>query len=115
MAQEWAKSFYRSKKWWRCRSNYISHRIMTDGGLCEECREMPGEIVHHKITLTPDNIQNPEVSLCSRNLEYVCKNCHDRFEGHGLGRAQEPLCRFDAAGQPISLREVDGGTVSIQE
>lgn len=107
MAQKWAKSFYRSKKWLRCRDAYISYRVMVDGGLCEECRDKPGYIVHHKTALTPENISDPEVSLNSWNLEYVCKDCHDRFEGHGLNRSERPLCRFDADGQPISLREVD--------
>lgn len=107
MAQEWAKTFYRSKKWIRCRKAYIGSRVMTDGGLCEECHDRPGYIVHHKIILTPDNIWNPEISLNYHHLKYVCKECHDRFEGHGIGGGSRPLCRFDADGQPISVREVD--------
>ena len=107
MAKEWAKAFYNSKRWTRCRDAYISKRIATDGGLCEECREKPGYIVHHKIMLTQTNISNPDISLNEDNLEYVCKDCHDLFEGHGLNKGIRPLCRFDADGQPISLREID--------
>lgn len=107
MAQEWAKNFYKSIKWLRCRNAYIQHRIMIDGGLCEECHNKPGYIVHHKEILTTDNILNPEVSLNSNNLEYVCKDCHDLFEGHGIRHTVVPLCQFDAAGQPISLRDID--------
>ncbi len=107
MAQEWAKAFYRSRKWIKCRNAYIGHRTTVDGGLCEECREKPGYIVHHKAALTQDNISDPEVSLNSRNLMYVCKECHDKFEGHGIGGGSRPLCRFDADGQPVSMREVD--------
>lgn len=110
MAQEWAKSFYRSKKWAKCRNAYIGYRTMVDGGLCEECRDKPGYIVHHKVILTQDNISDPEVALNSWNLEYVCKDCHDKFEGHGFNRTGKLLCRFDADGQPISLREVDRRT-----
>lgn len=108
MAQEWAKEFYKSIKWMRCRNAYIQNRIMIDGGLCEECHNKPGYIVHHKVILTDSNISDPEISLNNNNLEYVCKDCHDLFEGHGVRRhGAAPLCRFDANGQPVSLRDID--------
>lgn len=107
MAKEWAKAFYKSRKWIKCRDSYIQYRLSIDGGLCEECHDRPGYIVHHKVTLTADNINDPEVSLNHRRLEYVCKQCHDMFEGHGLNKAAKPLCAFDKDGQPISLREID--------
>lgn len=107
MAKDWAKSFYRSKKWERCRIAYIGSRILEDGGLCEECRDKPGHIVHHKIPLTQDNITNPEITLNFDYLEYVCKDCHDKFEGHGLRKKKEAVCTFDERGQPIPVRRVD--------
>lgn len=107
MAKGWAKGFYRSKKWIKCRDSYIRARIMEDGGLCEECHNKPGVIVHHRTFLTPENISDPEVSLNHEKLEYVCRDCHDLFDGHGLGRAARPMCIFGADGQPVSLREVD--------
>ena len=106
MAQEWAKSFYSSSKWIKCRNAYIKNRILIDGGLCEECRDKTGYIVHHRITLTQDNISDPDTALNHNNLEYVCKDCHDLFEGHGLNKTK-PLCTFTADGQPISLRAID--------
>ena len=36
----------------------------------------PAEIVHHKIELTPDNIDNPKITLGFDNLEAVCRDCH---------------------------------------
>lgn len=107
MAKEWAKAFYNSKRWIKCKEAYISKRIAIDGGICEECHDKPGYIVHHKITLTQYNITNPDISLNENYLEYVCKDCHDLFEGHGLNKKIRPMCRFDADGQPISLREID--------
>lgn len=107
MAKEWAKSFYRSKKWIKCRNTYIKTRIMADGGLCEECHNQPGYIVHHKVILTKENILDPEVSLNYGLMEYVCKECHDLFEGHGFRKQEKPVCIFDADGQPLSLREID--------
>ncbi|UWP69737.1 HNH endonuclease [Subdoligranulum variabile] len=55
------------------------------GGLCEQCLKTglvkPGEIVHHKVHLTPDNINDPEVSLSWNNLELLCRDCHAKAHG----------------------------------
>lgn len=72
--KDFAYSFYRSAAWKKCRQSYIDKRILIDGGLCEECHERAGYIVHHRTLLTPANIRDPEVSLNHANLEFVCKN-----------------------------------------
>ena len=82
MAKEWAKSFYNSKAWQRCRESYINNRRMIDGGLCEECGERLGYIVHHTVMLTPENINDPTIPLNPDTLRWECKPCHDREEGH---------------------------------
>ncbi len=51
MAKDWAKAFYKSAAWQKCRDSYIAKRIAADGGLCEECQEELGYIVHHKIRI----------------------------------------------------------------
>lgn len=108
VAKEWAKAFYNSKKWNKCREAYIAERIKIDGGVCEECREEQGYIVHHNIVLNEENIRNPDIALNHKYLKYVCKCCHDQYEGHGVGHKKEKaLCIFDEDGQPISLREID--------
>lgn len=80
MAQDWARPFYNSKAWQRCRQAYIAHRITVDGGLCERCSKKGkynlGKEVHHKIWLNPNNINNPEITLSFDNLEYLCETCH---------------------------------------
>ena len=50
--QPWAARFYASGRWKKCRAGYIKFRRTIDGGLCEECRDKPGYIVHHKRALT---------------------------------------------------------------
>lgn len=49
-------------------------------GLCEECLKKglitPAEIVHHKIHLNGDNINDPNITLNWDNLEAVCRKCH---------------------------------------
>lgn len=106
MAKEWSKTFYKSQAWQQCRNAYIAERTSIDGGMCEECRQQLGYIVHHKKKLTEDNISNPDISLNHKYLEYVCKSCHDEFEGHFTGhKKQEIIVIFDSNGQPISRKE----------
>ena len=39
----------------------------------------PAEIVHHKIVLTPENINDREVALNWENLQCVCRECHAKI------------------------------------
>lgn len=77
MAKEYAKAFYKSDSWKKCRAAYIKYR----GGLCERCYAQgivkAGKIVHHKHYITPDNINNPLITTDFNNLELLCKECHD--------------------------------------
>lgn len=104
MAKEWAKAFYNSDKWQQCRKSYIAERMLIDGGMCEICHENLGYIVHHKRHLTSVNINDPDIALNHNNLSYECKDCHDKHEGHGIGRRGNGLLvRFDREGQPVPL------------
>lgn len=73
MAKEFAKAFYRSKEWKKCRNGYIKSVY----SLCERCNK-PGYILHHKILLTPQNINDSSVTLNWDNLEYLCQECHNK-------------------------------------
>ena len=92
--KEWAKPFYKSKAWRDCRDAYFIFRH----GLCERCGR-PGKIVHHKVYLTPQNINDPNVSLNWENLELVCQDCHN-LEHHGADVAAEGLM-FDGNGDLV--------------
>lgn len=76
MAKGFAKKFYASDAWRRCRDGYIAERVKIDGGMCELCHRVPGEEVHHVKMLTPGNISDPEVSLSWKNLKFLCRDCH---------------------------------------
>lgn len=102
MAREFAKEFYKSKQWQKCRAAYIAHRKSIDGGLCETCHEAPGYIVHHKTELTPENINDPDIALGYDNLKYDCHICHNKEnskeEVPGLVRY-----KFDDKGEMVVL------------
>lgn len=78
MAREFAKAFYNSSRWKKCRVVYIKHRKSVDGGMCETCHDRPGYIVHHKIELNSDNINDPDIALGFSNLKYDCHVCHQK-------------------------------------
>ena len=101
MAKEYAKSFYNSKAWQKCRAAYIAERITIDGGMCEKCHEQPGYIVHHKIILTHENINNPDITLNFENLMFECKDCHDREEAHAFVSRSDLLVEFNENGDVI--------------
>ncbi|MBS4538205.1 HNH endonuclease [Clostridium sp. D2Q-11] len=73
MAKEWAKWFYKSRAWKKCRAAYIKKVI----GICEHCGN-PGYIVDHIEEITPDNINDPEITLNHDNLQYLCLSCHNK-------------------------------------
>lgn len=89
-----ARKFYHSKKWLKCRRIYIA----TVFGLCEKC-QAPGHILHHKVELTPQNISNPEITLNFNNLEYLCLDCHNRE--HGSRTPTQKGLTFDKDGNLI--------------
>lgn len=99
MAKDFAAGFYRSKAWQQCRNTYME----SVKGLCEECLAKgifkPAEIVHHKMEITPDNIDDPKVTLNWDNLEAVCRECH--AEKHG---ARVRRYRVDPSGKVTALR-----------
>ena len=92
--KEFAEKFYKSRRWRECREAYSGHV----GHLCERCLKkgmiVAGTIVHHKIPLTPENIDDPNITLCWDNLQLLCRTCHAdmhdgverRYEADELGR-----------------------------
>lgn len=76
VVREFAEKFYKSRRWRECREAYSGHA----GHLCELCLKkgliVPGAIVHHKIPLTPENINDPTITLSFDNLLLVCRDCH---------------------------------------
>lgn len=84
MHNQFANAFYKSAAWRRTRKVYFISRR----GLCERCLArgliVPGEQVHHKIELTPENIRDPRVTLNPDNLELLCRDCH--LMEHGARR-----------------------------
>lgn len=108
MARDFSRRFYKSKAWEDTRAAYIR----SVHGLCERCfahgKLVPGEIVHHKVHLTPENINDPSITLAFGNLEYVCRQCHadEHPEIYGRGEERQPRrFSFDENGDLVSLED----------
>ena len=105
MAREFSKSFYNSKAWEQVRQAVL----MRDNYLCTKCGR-PAEEVHHKKHLTPENIDDPTVSLNMENLTSLCKDCH--FEEHrgehakGREMKEQTEYAFDANGYLVKVAPV---------
>lgn len=69
--KEYAKKFYKSKAWVKCRNAYFN----SQNGICELCGKI-GEEVHHKQYLTAENIHDVNITLAWENLQLLCRTCH---------------------------------------
>ena len=96
ISKPFSKKFYKSTQWQKCRESYIASVF----GLCERCQR-PGYIVHHKVHLTPDNINDPFVTLNHDNLEYLCKKCHDAEHEFGVSKSISDGYYFNELGEVV--------------
>lgn len=87
--------FYTDSKWEKCRAAYFTHV----GGLCERCkaegRIVPGEIVHHKIHLSEENMSDPTIAYNFDNLELLCQTCHNKEH---FGSSQKKRYKINSDG-----------------
>ena len=81
MAQEFAKKLYVSDEWRSFRYNLIQER----GPVCQQCSRVMVDtsklIGHHKIILTPQNINDLSVTLNKDNVDLICFDCHNKEHG----------------------------------
>ena len=71
------EAFYTSWVWRKCRASFLKE----NGGLCQACWSKglitPAVEVHHIKPITPDNVDNPMITLDHSNLMALCDSCHD--------------------------------------
>lgn len=100
MAREFAKKFYNSAAWKKTSKAYAASVFF----LCEKCGK-PGYIVHHKVHLTPKNINNPEIALGWDNLMYLCLDCHNKIHGIQNSQRQGRHIVFDNNGDVVAVKD----------
>ncbi len=106
MAKPFSKAFYESRQWRKVSKAYA----LSQHYVCERChnRSLLGKsdaearfIVHHKIPLTPENINDPAIAYGWDNLELLCQACHNIVHSQGLDREAV----FDADGNVIGIQD----------
>lgn len=100
MAKEYAKTFYNSMKWIKCRKAFMKSKNY----ICERCGDI-AKIVHHKKHITPDNITDPNITLNWDNLQALCLDCHNVM--HGNSNATINGVTFDENGDLIYTPQVN--------
>ncbi len=100
--KEYARSFYKSKAWMKTQAAYMSSKNY----ICERCGGM-AKIVHHKTYITPQNINDPNITLSWSNLEALCQDCHNK-EHSSAGVCAEGLS-FNSKGELIYTPPVSRG------
>lgn len=83
------EQFYTRAPWRKCRAAFLASR----DGLCEVCLSkgliVPAVEVHHKVELTPANIDDVSVTLNWENLSALCSSCHDAMHSKRRWRADK--------------------------
>ena len=72
--------------------------------MCERCFEngelVPAKVVHHRIHLTPQNINDPHVTLSYDNMQRLCQECHASVHSG----QRKPRVTFDENGKLIPIQ-----------
>ena len=86
--------FYTTKAWRKCRDSVLKEH----GGLCQLCMQKgliePAVHVHHRKPITPENVNDPHITLDRSNLMALCAECHaeqhrtKRWRCDAMGRVQ---------------------------
>lgn len=100
MAEEYARRFYASSSWIKLRAALIQER----GPICARCGRIVADssqlIGHHKTPITPENINEPRITLNPENIELICSVCHNaEHERFGKRKAREVILIY---GSPCS-------------
>lgn len=97
-------SFYRSREWEKFRQTVIAERMRDDGFVYDEVTDKPitkayDIILHHKIELTEENVNDYDISLNPQNIMIVSHRTHNYLHDKlGYSRRQVYL----VYGAPLS-------------
>lgn len=105
MAKWFSKKFYESRRWRKCAKAYAESKLF----ICERCHNQHLKrdgtrqrwIVHHKIPLTPENIDDDMIAYGWDNLMFLCIECHNAIHGRQTGREMQ----WDDEGNLIGIKE----------
>lgn len=99
------KSFYASEKWINFRQLIIDSRAVNGEVICEHCHKViktsKDIIAHHTTELTPENVDNVDISLNPEKIMLVHHDCHNEIH-HRFGYNNFEHGVFIVFGAPLS-------------
>lgn len=98
MSKEFAKQFYSSQQWKMTRLLVLRRDLYT----CQQCLANRASEVHHIIELTPDNINDTNISLNPDNLVALCHTCHTKITHGSTGDVRTGFA-FDENGNVVQV------------
>jgi len=99
MAKDFSKHIYASKQWKKVRQAYITSKH----NLCERCGETHKYMtLHHKIELSPSNINDMEIVYGWNNLQLLCSPCHTLHHKEKYSPVKQGY-KFDSQGNYIKI------------
>lgn len=113
VARDFSRHVYHSARWAAIRDLAMKREVTTQGfvpsGMCELCFShglyRPAKVVHHIVHITPENVDDPGVTLNADNLMRLCQDCHAAV--HSSADYDGPSrYHFDEAGNIV--RDDDG-------
>lgn len=118
VAREFAKAFYNSRLW---RDEIRPSILKRDKYRCQMdgCYN-PAEEVHHIKHLTPENINDVNITVNPKNLISLCGECHksihkgDKVAGlkkRATTQSIIPEIEFDEDGYPIPVAQSPRGSI----
>ena len=84
--------FYNSRAWRRLSKAFLTSKYY----ICQICGD-PAAIAHHIKHITPQNINDPDITLNANNLQAVCIECHNTIH-YSTGGAIVKGLEFDENG-----------------
>lgn len=83
--------------------------MMSQHYICERCGGV-ARVVHHKVYITPRNINDLAITLDWENLEALCMDCHNAEHIKGGSYERKPACQegleFDANGNLVESSDL---------
>lgn len=85
----------------------VSPDSIVPPGMCERCFSRgvfrPAKVVHHIEHVTPENVNDPHVTLSYDNFQRLCQDCHAAVHAGG----EESRVTFDEFGNVV-WKDIDG-------
>ena len=103
-------TFYKSVEWTKFRENFLLQKLAEDGDLIDEITKQPiyekgDAVLHHKIFLTEENVNDLSISLNPKNIQLISAKTHNQIHDRFGIKATRQI--FITSAQPTEVNMFD--------